>query len=161
MSQPKAILREPLVHFLALGVAIFAASAWFADSNPDKPGDIMVSAQKVGAWQKCWQRPPTEAEIEGLVEDHIIEDIFYREALALGPDCDDTVFRRRRRQKMEFLSRDLADLVEPMDAELRSFLSAHRERYRAEDRLTFRHLYLNADWRGADATAHARRLRPI
>ena len=49
---------------------------------------------------------------------HIIEEILYREALALGFNHVDTVIRRRLRQKVAFLSQVLTDLVEPTDAEL-------------------------------------------
>lgn len=158
----KALLREPLLHFLVLGTAIFAVSAWFSEPFLNEPDEIVVSAEKVewlaGAWQARWQRQPIGDELERLVDDHIIEEIFYREALALGLDRDDTVIRRRLRQKMEFLSQDLADLGEPTDEELQRFFAANHEKYRTEDQLTFRHIYLNAERRGADADDDARRL---
>ena len=53
-----------------------------------------------GLWQKTWGRPPSEAELQALVRDHIKEEIYYREALKLGLDVNDTVIRRRLRQKM-------------------------------------------------------------
>jgi hypothetical protein len=59
-------------------------------------------------FKQTWRRPPTQAELDGLIEDHIKEEILYREALALGLDRDDIVIRRRMRQKMEFLSEDVA-----------------------------------------------------
>jgi hypothetical protein len=162
MGRLKAIFREPLLHFLVLGAAIFAASAWFGEPDPDEPGQIVVSAQQVewlaSAWQRRWQRPPTKEEIKGLVEDHVIEEILYREALALGLDRDDTVIRRRLRQKMEFLYDDLAATNEATEAELRAFLKANADKFRTESRVTFRHIYLNADRRGGDATLEARRM---
>ncbi len=43
-----------------------------------------------------------------MIEDHIKEEVLYREALALGLNQDDTIIRRRLRQKMEFLVEDVA-----------------------------------------------------
>ena len=69
-----------------------------------------------------WQGPPTPAELEGLIEAHIREEVLYREARALGLEQDDTIVRRRMAQKMEFLFEDLAPLAEPTEEELRVFL---------------------------------------
>ena len=58
-------------------------------------------------WTRVRLRPPTAEELDGLVDDHVREEVYYREALALGLDRDDTIIRRRLRQKLEFLSADL------------------------------------------------------
>ena len=58
---------------------------------------------------RTWQRPPTETELKGLVDDYVREEIATREALAMGLDRDDTVIRRRLRQKLEFLVEDSPD----------------------------------------------------
>ena len=42
------------------------------------------------ALTKTWQRPPTDAELKGLIDDWVREEIATREALALGLDKDDT-----------------------------------------------------------------------
>ena len=55
------------------------------------------------------------------------EEVYYREAMALGLDKDDTVIRRRLRQKMEFVSDDIAAQAEPTDADLDAYLQAHPE----------------------------------
>ncbi len=46
-------------------------------------------------WSKKWNRPPTETELKGLIDSYIKGEIYYREALALGLDQNDTVLRRR------------------------------------------------------------------
>ena len=56
-------------------------------------------------FSRTWQRPPTQQELDGLVEDYIREEVLYREALAMGLDRDDTIVRRRMRQtQSEFLN---------------------------------------------------------
>jgi hypothetical protein len=104
------------------------------------------------------QRPPSAQELSGLVEDHVIEEILYREALALGLDRDDTVIRRRLRQKMEFLAQDPIDAAEPTEAELGAFLAENPERFQAPARVSFRQIFINADRRGSAAAEEARRL---
>jgi hypothetical protein len=64
-------------------------------------------------------RPRTAQEIEGLIDVHIAEEIYYREAIAMGLDQDDTVIRRRLRQKMGFISEDAAAVTEPVAGEAR------------------------------------------
>ncbi len=108
-------------------------------------------------WTRQWNRPPTLSELEGLVEAHIREEVYYREALALGLETDDTIIRRRLVQKMEFLSEDLALLGEPPEEALRAFFEAHAEDYRVPPRLTFSHIYFNLDRRGESARRDAER----
>ena len=78
------------------------------DSEKGPTGVIVVSSATVTAtteiYTRTWQRPPTEQELEGLIEDHIREEVYYREALAMGLDRDDTIVRRRLRQKLEFFT---------------------------------------------------------
>jgi hypothetical protein len=146
------ILREPLLGFLLLGLGIFLLFELVGEGNRERPDRIVVRAAQVQrlaeGFRRTWQRPPTEAELEGLIAEHIREEILYREAIALGLDRDDTIIRRRLRQKMEFLSEDPADRVEPSDDELRAFLDRNAEEFRVRARLSFVHVYLSADRRG-------------
>ena len=99
--------------------------------------------------------------MQGLVEDYIRDEVFYREGRAAGLDRDDVVIRRRVRQKMEFLAEDMA-AAEPSDEQLAAYLASNPERFRTEDRLTFHHVFLSATRRGGamDGDARADRRRP-
>ncbi len=154
-------LREPLLHFLALGAGLFLL--YGAVAGPVEEASVVeITAgqveQLVQGFQKTWQRPPTAAELDGLIEDRIREEIFYREALAMGLDRDDTIVRRRLRQKLEFISEDIAALVEPTESDLAVYLEEHADAFRRPSRLSFRHVYLNRDRRGEAALADAERL---
>ena len=72
---------------------------------------------------RTWQRPPTDAELKGLVDDYVKEEIATREAVGMGLDRDDTIIRRRLRQKLEFLV-DAASSA-PTDADLQAWLEKH------------------------------------
>ena len=96
---------------------------------------------------RTWRRPPTDQELQGLVEDYIRDEIFYREGRAAGLDRDDFVIRRRVRQKMEFLAEDMA-AAEPSDEQLAAYLASNPQQFRTDDRLTFHHVFLSATRRG-------------
>jgi hypothetical protein len=147
-----AFLREPLVHFLLLGAALFVAFGMLNNGTSTVPAKIVVTAGQIEhltiSFTRTWQRPPTHQELEGLIQDYIREEVFYREATALGLDRDDTIIRRRLRQKMEFLSDDLTTRLEPTEDELRAYLANHSDAFRVEQLLTFSHIYFNPERRG-------------
>jgi hypothetical protein len=148
----KRVLREPLLHFLLLGTAIFAAYGLVSKPRSDEPGKIVISAGQVAAmaegFTRTWRRPPTRVEIEGLIRDQVQEEVYCREAMALGLDKEDTIIRRRLRQKMEFVSDDVAALAEPTDDELSAFLKSHADTFRVQREFTFSHVYLNLERHG-------------
>jgi len=157
------ILREPLLHFLLLGGALFGLFyAFGGGASEEVPNKIVVDEAKVRSlaenFGRTWQRPPTESELEGLIQDHVREEMVYREALALGLDRDDTIIRRRLRQKLEFIAEDVAALAEPTDDELRAYLAGHPNSFRLEPSFTFRHVYLNPDRRGEALQRDSERL---
>ena len=148
----KRILKEPLLHFLLLGAAIFAAYGLVSKRSSGEPGKIVISAGQVAVmaegFTRTWQRPPTREELKGLIRDRVQEEVYCREAMALGLDQDDTIIRRRLRQKMEFVTDDIAALGEPTDEELRAYLKAHADTFRVERQFSFSHVYLNPARRG-------------
>jgi len=148
------ILREPLLHFLLLGAAIFAVYQFRTRHRTDKPGEIVVTQGTLEnltiGFSRTWQRPPSPEELRGLVRDYIREEAAYREAVAMGLDRDDTIIRRRLRQKLEFLSDDLASRAEPTEADLEKFLQKHASLFESEARFSFRQVYLNPQVHGAN-----------
>ena len=145
-----------------LGAGLFLLYGLIGGPAEQRPNRIVVSAAKVEnlaeLFERTWRRPPTQAELDGLIEDHVKEEILYREALALGLERDDIVIRRRLRQKMEFVGEDVAPPAEPTEEELQAFLDEHAERFREPARLSFAQVYLSPDRRGEDAWADAERL---
>jgi hypothetical protein len=143
----KRILKEPLLHFVLLGAAIFIAYGLVSPPGSGAPGTVVVTAGRVehlaAGFEKTWQRRPTDEELKSLIDDWVREEVATREALALGLDKDDTVIRRRLRQKLEFVSDDLVAQTEPSDADLNAYLQSHRESFRVGPRFTFRQVYLN------------------
>ena len=142
------LFKEPLLHFGLLACALFALFGLVSNERPEHLEEIVVSPGRIQALQqsfaKVWQRPATQQELDGLIQDHIREEVLYREAMAMGLDRDDTIVRRRLRQKMEFLSEDLIQLEEPEEAVLQAYLENHADAYRLQTRFSFRQVYLKA-----------------
>jgi len=123
-----------LVHFLVLGAALFVIFGLVGKRTGGAPGTIVVTHAQIGAltadFARTWLRPPTAQELQELIQDRVREEVYCREAIALGLDKDDAVIRRRLRQKMEFVSEDIAPDVEPTDDDLRAYLKAHPDTFR-------------------------------
>ena len=156
------LLREPLVHFLLLGAMLFGAFALLGERSSAPTGQIVVTPGHIEhltvGFTRTRQRPPTAQELAGLIDDYIREEVLYREALAMGLDRDDTIVRRRLRQKLEFLTEEVAETAPPTEADLQVFLQQHPDAFRVEPRLAFQHIYLNRHRRGAAANAEAQQL---
>jgi peptidyl-prolyl cis-trans isomerase C len=150
------LLREPLLHFLFIGAAIYLLYGAFAETAPEETDKtIVVSAGEAEwmrtSWQKRWNRPPTPDEFDGLIQQYIRETVLYREALTMGLNQHDQVIRRRLAQKLEFLAKDLVALTPPTEADLQAYFEQHRERYEEPVLYTFTQVFIDPDQRG-DAT---------
>lgn len=163
MAAVKRVLTEPLLHFLLLGAAIFVVSGLLARQEPNTQGEIIVTQAKIEGlglkFARTWQRPPSEIELQGLITDYIREEAAVREAMALGIDRNDTVIRRLLRQRLEFVTEDVARLTEPSDAELNAYLDAHAEVFRTETHISFSHVFFDPQKRGAALSKDMTQLR--
>jgi PPIC-type PPIASE domain len=156
------ILKEPLFHFLLLGAAIFGGHRLVAGGRATAHDEIVVTQGRIdaltAAFTRTWQRPPSASERDGLIRDYIREEVYAREAIALGLDKDDVVIRRRLRQKLEFVSEDVLASPEPTDDQLRAYLTSHPDAFSVEARFTFRHIFLNGEHQGEGLARDAARL---
>ena len=157
----RAVMREPLLHFLVVGAGLFLL--FDVVSEPETTGDeqIIVTSGHIehlaSLFVKTWQRPPTDVELRGLIDSFILEEVLYREATAIGLDQDDTIIRRRLKQKMEFLVDDFS-AADPSDADLQQFLDDDPGRFRIDARISFEHIYLvDAESNAIDAMLAALR----
>lgn len=154
-------LGEPLLHFLLLGAAIFAAFAAFGPAERPQASIVVTRGiidGQVAAFARTWLRPPTPQEVDELIREYVRDEVYYREGMALGLDRDDTVIRRRLRQKLEFVAEAEGMAVEPTDAVLQAHLDEHQDAYRVDARVSFEHVYVSTDRRGDRAVADATRL---
>ena len=142
----RRFLKEPLVHFLALGAILFGIGILRGPGSGPATDRIAITPGAIErlleGFRLTWQRPPTESEFQGLVEDYLKEEVLYREALEMGLDRNDQIIRRRMRQKLEFLTADLVESIEPGEEELQAHLDANVGRYRQDAMLSFQQVYI-------------------
>ena len=157
----KRWLREPLLHFLLIGTAVFSVYAYMhrGHGGVESSRQIALSLDELRQmemyFESQWHRQPTPQEFQAMVEDKVREEVLYREALAIGLDKDDTIVKRRMAQKMQFLSEDVAGAHEPSTAELKTWFEKNNTKFGLPSRYSFRHLYFSPDKRGKNAQADA------
>lgn len=161
MNRIKKIMREPLVHFLLIGAGLFLLFNFTNGPAGDKPNRIVVTPgqveQMTARFTRSRMRPPTEQEIAVLIESYLRDEIYYREALAMGLDKDDGLIRRRMRQKVEYILEDISAQADPTDETLTAFMRQRMDRYRVEAQISFQQVYLNPD-RRKDMDGDARKI---
>ena len=158
----KQTLREPLIHFLLAGLAIFLIYGSFGNAVETSDRRIAVTEEHVkrlaSQWTQTWQRAPSADELDGLIRDYIKEEIYYREALRLGLDKDDMIVRRRMRSKMEFLATSQAENMTATDTELQAWLNKNAGKYAPDPVYALDQVYINTSGGEEKALARAKAL---
>ncbi|WP_241301456.1 peptidyl-prolyl cis-trans isomerase [Microbulbifer elongatus] len=153
-------LREPLVHFFAVAVLVFAADSTLnRKSVDDTPQQIFITQDDLLQMQvalRTTQLPPRNSpQFQNLIEAKVREEVLYREALAMGLDKGDTIVKRRMAQKMDFLAEDLSTLRQPTREELQAWFRENPDEFSLPARITFRHVFFAFDTRGERAQQDA------
>ncbi len=151
----RAILREPLMHFLVLGALLFVAHRLFAaDRTPERHVFVprALSSELAAELRARTGRDPEPAELSAAVEKWKRDEVAYREGLRLGLDKNDPVVRDRVASKLREVEGKLAP-QEPTDAELDAWLAAHRDRYDSPARFDFEHYFVSKQALSAEERA--------
>jgi peptidyl-prolyl cis-trans isomerase C len=157
LSTVKRWLREPLLHFLLIGLVLFGFYAYknHGRSGNESPRQIVLSLDELAAmeayFESQWHRRPTPQEFQAMIEDKVREEVLYREGLVMGLDKDDTIVKRRMAQKVQFLAEDIATAHEPSTAELKTWFEKNADKFALPSRYSFRHIYFSPDKRGTNA----------
>lgn len=153
MNLVKRVVAAPLIQFLLIGILVVLGYSAISRDAPDAPDaegrKIVVTPGRIEhlqqAFLQTWQRPPDTRELKGLIDSFIKEEIYYREGLRMGLDKDDTVFRRRMQQKMEFLMEPEASSLTPTAEELADFYQAHKAQFNVPARISFEQITYNRE----------------
>ena len=156
----KAIAREPLLHFVAIGAVLFAIDARHAPpprtaptvtpqaepKSPEPTGTIRIDADRrrllEAAAEKRVGRPPTPADVDQEIEAWINEDVLYREAIARGLDKDDPIVHERIASRMSYVLEQALTVPEPTEAELRTYFGQHKDTWASPERVDFTHVFI-------------------
>ncbi len=128
------LLKEPLLHFLLIGLGLFFLFSQL--NNEVEPKDIqqiIINKSKLEVLSSTFMeengRVPAQKEIQKLLENEIREEVLYHEAISQGLDKGDRVIRHRLAQKMEYLFEDVTMLDEPSDEVLKAYLQENSEKF--------------------------------
>jgi hypothetical protein len=149
----RAVLREPLTHFVLFGVLIFLVAHAIEESSKRYTIDVAPAdvTRIVTSFEQQYGSEPTQAQLTTMVDNYVREEIYLREALALGLDRNDEIVRRRLAQKYDFLQQDMAVPREPSEQQLKTYFDAHRAEFAVPERRSFDQIYFSADQRGDGA----------
>lgn len=158
----RRIFHEPLLHFFALGAALFVLFGWLNRDAMVAPDEVIVDQARIenlaAQFEQAWQRPASAEELRGLIEGWVREEILYREGVSLGLDVNDTVVRRRVAQKVEFIA-DGVMPANPTEEELEEWLISNMDRYRIEPAYSLKQVYFNPVRHGDELRAQLATLR--
>ncbi len=157
----KRVLRDPLVHFLALGAALFLLFELVASDevaydnkviNVDRDALLTFVQYRTRAFEPeaaaARLAGMTAEELERLISDYVREEALHREAKALGVDKNDYVIKRRMVQSVEFITDGFATAaVDVSDADVAAYYAANREEYYISPAATFTHVFIDGDGR--------------
>jgi hypothetical protein len=148
MKRIMRLIREPIVLFLVLGTMLFILYQAITGSIESNNKQIHISKAQIAlleeTYTKTWNRSPGDAELDALINDFIMDEIFYKEAVAMGLDKTDLTIKQRLRQVMEMMMDDYTTIY-PSEDQLRSYLEAHPDKFRRDDRISFRQLHFTVE----------------
>jgi hypothetical protein len=159
-----SILKDPLVHFLLLGLGLFVLFELVASDessydskviNIDRDALLTFVQYRSRAFEPQIAAARLDAmaaeELDMLIADYVREEALHREALALGMDKNDYIIKRRMIQSIEFITNGFVTAaVEVSDEDIQSYYAANREDYYVAPFVTFTHVFFDAEGRGRD-----------
>ncbi len=162
----KAILKDPLVHFLVLGLALFVLFGLVASDdaayeskiiNVDRDALLTFVQYRSRAFQPQAAAARldgmSEEELERLVSDYVREEALHREAKALGVDKNDYIIKRRMIQSIEFITDGFVTAaVDVSDDDIATHYEANREDYYISPFVTFTHVFFSGERHSRDQT---------
>jgi len=142
--------KQPVIQFLLIGLVMFLVNTFIIEAKGSGSEDeykVYLTSGEVNSmqemWTSQWQRPPTEMELQGMINQRVEETILFREAVKIGLNKNDNIIRQRMAQKLEFLS---GDLVKPDSAtaeEVQEYFELNIEKYTTPENITLTQLFVN------------------
>ena len=145
----KRILHEPVLLYVLIGIVFYVLHSLYINLRPAEPKRIEVTMgqmeQMAMQFAASWLRPPTESEFQGLLDNHVRNEVYYREALILGLEKNDQVIQNRLRQKLELLMDNMASVNVPSEQMLAAFLQENANDFKRDYEVSFMQVYVNPE----------------
>ena len=157
----KRIFLHPILLFIVAGVVLFLAYNEVSGLITGNKNEIVISAGQIQlikkSFEKTWNRPPTESELQAQIDNYVMDEVFFQQAVAMGLDRKDPAVKRRMRQLIEMMLDDYST-VYPTESQLQQYLSEHPDDFRLPSRISFKHIYFMMDDK-EDAEAELEKLQ--
>ena len=145
----KRILHEPVLLYVLIGIAFYVLHSLYINLRPAERKRIEVTMEQMEQmatqFTASWLRPPTESEFQGLMDNHVRNEVYYREALILGLEKNDQVIQNRLRQKLELLMDNMASVNVPSEQMLATFLQENADDFKRDYEVSFMQVYVNPE----------------
>lgn len=146
------LLREPLIHFLIVGLLVFLVNDFWTGGQSEDEQTIVVSepvlARLNDTWIRTMGRKPSTEDRKGLIAQYVEEEALAREARRLGLAEGDEIIKRRLAQKMRFMAEGNSKDSAPSDGELKSWFDANKDKFNIAERRSFNHIYFSPERHG-------------
>ncbi|HEV8551644.1 MAG TPA: peptidylprolyl isomerase [Polyangiaceae bacterium] len=141
-------LREPLLHFVALGGVLFALDHFVA-ARTHHPRTIVVDAaqdrEAIETFKASRGHAPNPEELAALRQVYLDNEVLYREGLALEVDKGDAAIRERVIFKALSVIDSNVKLPPVDEATLRQWFDGHRKKYDEPAHYDFDEAVLSGD----------------
>ena len=158
------LLRDPLVHFLSIGLGLFVLFDLVASDEATYDSKVINVDREVlmtymqyrgrafepkAAVARLDNMP--EDELEQLINDYVREEALHREARALGMGKNDYIIKRRMIRSIEFITDGfITAAIEVTDDDVAEYYEANRGDYYISPFVTFTHVFIDGERRSRD-----------
>lgn len=132
-------LKHPVLMVLTVGALMFGADAYRGQQDSTVVVDASVRERLSALWLAQTGKTISPEELDGVVQSWVKEEVFYREAISLGLDEDDSIICRRLVQKLNFL---IDETHSPSAEQIQVFYQENIASYSLPPRFSFSQILL-------------------
>lgn len=144
----KNFIKDPFFHFMLAALLIYGMYALLQPKQEMKEY-VSTSKKEIETlkikWEKEWNRPVREAELQSLIRKKEQDEVLFDEALAMKLYNDDSVIYERLLEKVKHLFYDANLHKKPDDKQLLDYYKNHIDNYRKDGRFSFFHIFISTD----------------
>lgn len=158
------LLREPLLHFLLIGLILFGSYELLnPNNNSSAKREIIVGRVDLLDYMRyrnsavankdtgkiLEQMSPSQRQ--ALIDDYVREEALFREAKALGLDRQDPVARQRLIRQLEYITTSFIVTDDHISEDaIRTYFADHQKNYYRPAEVTFTHVFFGHESRGQE-----------
>lgn len=160
----KRLFRDPLLHFLLIGLGLFALFDLIKGDEAaydrmiidvDRESLLTFMQYRTRAFEPKLAAERLdglrEEDLERIIDEYVREEALHREAIALGVDKNDYIIKRRMIQSIEFITDGFVNAsLDVTDEDIAAHYAANRDDYYVNPFVTFTHVFFDAERHGRD-----------